>query len=430
MDDFAIKIEGVSKKFVRSIRRSMAYGAIDLVRDFFSIEYDVTHLRKGEFWSLKNIDFEVKKGETFGLVGTNGSGKSTLLRLINGIFPPDQGRITVRGRIGALIAVGAGFHPHMSGRQNIYVNGAILGMNSKEIDEKFNSIVEFADIGEFLDAPVSTYSSGMYVRLGFAIAIHSKPDIMLVDEVLAVGDAQFQRKCLNKIEEMRKEGVTFFLVSHNMQNIQAMCDRAVLMNKGEQLMVGKTADVIAAYELLMQGGELPPILETSLDTTPQITGELELVNRFIGYGTDEIEVKQIRVEDNENNLTGTVRYPTPITIKATINSPKEYPKSLVKVSLLQHTDKKEDPLLLVAGAEVGDILIPEGESTITIKLGAVDIATGKYTLGFHIYDPSHINPYTSAHYGYFQALGSMPNMLAVGKATPGVILHPELELKR
>jgi lipopolysaccharide transport system ATP-binding protein len=246
--DTVLKVENVSKKFCKSLKRSMAYGSADIARNMFNIPYNSGVLRKGEFWSLKDISFEVKKSESVGFVGKNGSGKSTLLRILNGIYPPDVGKVQIRGKVGALIAVGAGFHPHMTGRENVYLNGAILGMSRKELDQKFDAIAEFAEIGSFLDAPVSTYSSGMTVRLGFSIAVHIDPDIMLVDEILAVGDLEFQLKCLRKLHEFREDGGTYIIVSHNMQAIRNSCDRVVWIEDGRMIKVGKTQEICDLYE--------------------------------------------------------------------------------------------------------------------------------------------------------------------------------------
>ncbi len=232
MDDTVIRVEGVSKKFARRIRHNMLYGTIDVARGMLGMKARTDSLRPGEFWAVNDVSFELKRGETLGLIGPNGSGKSTLLRLLNGIYQPDKGRIEIRGRVGALIAVGAGFHPLMTGRENIYLNGSILGMTRAEIDRNFDAIVDFADVGEFLDAPVKTYSSGMYVRLGFSIAIHCAPDILLVDEVLAVGDAKFQNKCFGQVKAFRESGKTVIMVTHDMDAVLKHCDRAALLDNG------------------------------------------------------------------------------------------------------------------------------------------------------------------------------------------------------
>jgi len=231
MSDTLIKVEGLYKKFTTSLKRSMWYGSIDTIRTMASINYDTTKLRKGEFWALQDINFELKRGEVLGLIGRNGSGKSTLLRLLSGVFPPDKGKITMRGRIGALIALGVGFHPHMSGKENVYLNGAILGFSKNDIKQKYDEIVDFAEIGDFIDAPVSTYSSGMKVRLGYAIAAQMEPDILLIDEVLSVGDIGFRAKCLNSISKISKNAAVIF-VSHTMEQIARISSQVALMNDG------------------------------------------------------------------------------------------------------------------------------------------------------------------------------------------------------
>jgi len=243
-----LKVENLSKKFCRTLKRSLFYGTIDIARSMIGINYDTGNLRKAEFWALDDVSFDLKKGETLGIIGVNGSGKTTLLRLITGIFPPDKGRIIYRGRIGALIAVGAGFHPHMTGRENIYLNGTILGMTKKEIDSKIDEIVEFADIGDSLEAPVSTYSSGMTVRLGFSIAVHCDPDILLVDEVLAVGDLGFRNKSMRRMNEFRKKAKALIFVSHQLEQIKVLCDRIIVMDKGKIVFNGNTDEGIIKYE--------------------------------------------------------------------------------------------------------------------------------------------------------------------------------------
>lgn len=201
-----------------------------------------------EFWALKDLDLEVKRGEVIGIIGRNGAGKSTLLKILSQITPPTHGEIRIHGKVGSLLEVGTGFHPELSGRENIFLNGAILGMSRKEIAEKFDAIVEFAGIEKFLDTPVKYYSSGMYVRLAFSVAAHMEPDILIVDEVLAVGDAEFQKKCLGKMDEITKtEGRTILFVSHNMGAIRQLCNRTVLLEKGSIKDVGETGKIIDEY---------------------------------------------------------------------------------------------------------------------------------------------------------------------------------------
>lgn len=249
--DTVIKVEDVSKKYCKSLKMSMAYGVMDIGRNLLGLSSRSDRLRKDEFWALNDISFEVKKGETLGIIGPNGSGKTTLLKLLNGIFWPDKGKITVKGKVGALIELGAGFHPLLTGRENVYINAAILGMTKKEVDEKFNEIIDFANIGDFIDTPVKYYSSGMFVRLGFAVAIYSDPDILLVDEVLAVGDLQFQVKCFRKIKELKEAKKTIILVTHDIGTIQKQTERVVLLLKGSISGIDSPKDSMNRYLEIM-----------------------------------------------------------------------------------------------------------------------------------------------------------------------------------
>lgn len=205
-------------------------------------------IKQEEFWALRNINLTVEQGETIGIIGTNGAGKSTLLKILSEITPPTTGEIELEGKVSSLLEVGTGFHPELTGRENIFLNGAILGMTKKEIAKKFDEIVEFAGIEKFIDTPVKRYSSGMYVRLAFSVAAHMEPDILLVDEVLAVGDAEFQKKCLGKMDEVtKKSGRTILFVSHNMSAIQNLCQRCILLKNGQIEMIGETEEVIRKY---------------------------------------------------------------------------------------------------------------------------------------------------------------------------------------
>ena len=233
-EDVLIKVDNVSKKFCRDFKKSLWYGLKDTAADIV----DPTHksqdlaLRPGEFWANQNISFEVKRGECLGLIGHNGAGKTTLLKMLNGLIKPDTGSIEMRGRIGALIALGAGFNPILTGRENVYVNGSILGLHKKEIDGKLEEIIDFAEIEEAIDAPVRTYSSGMQVRLGFSVAvILFQPDVLILDEVLAVGDVGFVIKCLNRVQEIL-ETAAVILVSHSPQYISRFCSRAIYLEAG------------------------------------------------------------------------------------------------------------------------------------------------------------------------------------------------------
>jgi len=243
----AVRVEGVAKKYCRRLRHTMLYGVTDLMHAFVGATPGTERLRRGEFWAVENVAFEVQPGECIGLVGPNGSGKSTLLKLVGGVFMPDRGRVTVRGRLGALIEVGAGFHPMLTGRENIYVYGSIMGMTRREIAERFDEIVEFSGVRDWLDTPLKFYSSGMHVRLGFAVAAHVEPSVLLVDEVLAVGDAEFQARCYGRLAKMLKAGTAVILVSHNLLDIQRLCTQCLWLRDGQVAAAGAVMDVLTAY---------------------------------------------------------------------------------------------------------------------------------------------------------------------------------------
>jgi ABC-2 type transport system ATP-binding protein len=207
-------------------------------------------IKHNAFWALKDVSLTVKKGEVFGLVGQNGAGKSTLLKLVARVLRPTQGRVWVKGRVAPLLEVGAGFHPELTGRENIFLNGAMLGFTRQEMEEKFTRIVDFSELKDFIDAPLRTYSSGMWARLGFSVAIDTEPEILIVDEILSVGDEDFQRKSAARIQSIREAGATILLVSHNMLTIEKMCQRAALLNHGGLITLGDSAEVIQAYRQL------------------------------------------------------------------------------------------------------------------------------------------------------------------------------------
>lgn len=277
-EEFSIKVEGVSKKFARSLKRAMWYGLSDMMaltllpqsRRSPDLDTRITdarakrptaggggaaafesELRPSEFWALRDISFTLKPGESLGLLGANGAGKSTLFSILSGIYSPTYGRALYRGQLQALIALGAGFHPALSGRENVYINGAILGLRQKELDAIYDQIVDFAGIADFMDAPIRSYSSGMVVRLAFSIAVHLDPDILLIDEVLAVGDAAFQLKCARYARELINSGKTLVVVSHNMLIIQMMCRRALWLDHGSMMLEGDVHEVSKQYNRYM-----------------------------------------------------------------------------------------------------------------------------------------------------------------------------------
>ncbi|KOP27854.1 ABC transporter ATP-binding protein [Hapalosiphon sp. MRB220] len=246
--EIVLSVNGISKKFCRDLKRSLLYGIQDITFEVLGLREKNDIIRPKEFWALKDVNFQLRRGEALGLVGKNGSGKSTILRMIAGLIKPDTGFVEVNGRVAPLIALGAGFNPILTGRENIYANMSILGLSKKEINERFDEVVEFAEIGDAIDAPVQSYSSGMAARLGFASAIHTNPDILLVDEVLAVGDMKFRVKCFHRLAELRKDGTSLILVSHDPNVILTACDTAVYLSSGNVIASGEPHLIMSKYE--------------------------------------------------------------------------------------------------------------------------------------------------------------------------------------
>ncbi len=243
-----VKFEDVSKRYQLGSARGSLRGALTHLSQRLLGRNGANADDANRFWVLRNVGFEVTQGESLGIIGSNGAGKTTILKLLAGITKPTSGCVEVNGRIGALIELGAGFHPDLTGRENIYLNGVILGLSRKEIDKKFSSIVEFAELEKFIDTPVKRYSSGMYVRLGFAVAVHSEPNVLLIDEVLSVGDASFQRKCIDKVKELQRNQIPIVFVSHNFYHVQGICNKALWLSGGRIATYGETSQVIQAYE--------------------------------------------------------------------------------------------------------------------------------------------------------------------------------------
>ena len=306
MSDTIIKVENLSKKYIighqqqekyTALRDILVNGTKSLANNIYNRKFKVQNSQKEDFWALKDVSFEIKQGDRVGIIGRNGAGKSTLLKMLSRIAEPSSGRISIKGRVASLLEVGTGFHPELTGRENIYLNGAILGMSKVEIKRKFDEIVDFAEVEKFLDTPVKRYSSGMYVRLAFAVAAHLEPEILIVDEVLAVGDAAFQKKCLGKMEDVGKEGRTVLFVSHNMSTIQKLCSSAIYLQFGSIKLQGETDQVIERY--LTESRE--EIQSTSLKERKdrQGTGGVKIIDFFV---TNYIGEKQKVLKSGENYL--------------------------------------------------------------------------------------------------------------------------------
>jgi ABC-type polysaccharide/polyol phosphate transport system ATPase subunit len=265
--DSSITFENVSKEFKLSNLR------VRSLQERFVNIFNKSARGKRHLWALRDINFSIKAGETVGLLGPNGSGKSTILKLISRIIDPTTGVITISGRLSALLELGAGFHPELSGRENIYLNGSIMGLKRKAMDRLLDDIIGFADIGEFIDAPIRNYSSGMQVRLGFSVAVHVEPEVILVDEVLAVGDYSFQHKCLERIHQMQRAGVTILFVSHDFEAVRRLCTQAIWMDEGRLQAQGKVDEILGQMRAWYGWEEDSPIVSNNGASTPGSAGK-------------------------------------------------------------------------------------------------------------------------------------------------------------
>jgi lipopolysaccharide transport system ATP-binding protein len=316
------------------------------------------------FWALKDVSFEVQPGEVVALVGRNGAGKSTLLKILSRIVEPTSGTARIRGRLGSLLEVGTGFHPELNGRENIFLNGSILGMSRVEIKRKFDEIVAFADMDQFLDMPVKRYSSGMFVRLAFAIAAHLQPEVLIVDEVLAVGDAQFQKKCLGKMKDVQQEGRTILFVSHDMTAVRRLCNRAVLMSKGQVAMIGPTSDVIAEY-----------LAREAVLTPPGQTVDCRPMRR---KGSQVARFTELVFAGDEAG-SGPVCSGGPLNAILKIHADASVVTDSIAVTISDRTGFK----LINADSVRLDhpVRLNPGENEVQVKIRSVNLQPGSYTLG-------------------------------------------------
>ncbi len=400
----AIAAQGLSKRYY--LNQSVGLG---LRRTIARIQ-GAPLPERPEFWALKDIGFEVRRGESVGLIGPNGSGKSTLFKILAKITRQTEGRLRVNGRLSALIEVGAGFHPELSGRENIYLNGAILGMSRHEIDRKFDAIVAFAELEQFIDTPVKRYSSGMYVRLGFSIAAHLDPDILLIDEILAVGDFSFQRKCFERVREFRSQDRTFFLVSHNMLHIENVCDRVLYLKNGHLVADGPPSEVIALY-LNQQDAQSQQRLQDgghSRITTPILSDP------------ERLSVSRVRTYDAQGRETDTLMFGEPLEIEVEYRATKPLIRPKIEIGVfgmgnfLAETNTITDP---------SEIEVLEGEGRVRCRIDPVLLTPGPYHLDLFVADGE-----TSADLCHWQIAGefrvAFPKDFRVGSGREGLFRFP------
>jgi lipopolysaccharide transport system ATP-binding protein len=377
MSDIIIAVENLSKRYLvghQSAQRERYTALRDVIsreaRNFVRKAADFVHGRQivqgdevEEFWALRDVSFEVKRGEVFGVIGPNGAGKSTLLKILSRITEPDRGRAILRGRVASLLEVGTGFHPELTGRENIYLNGAVLGMTRAEITRKFDEIVAFAEVERFLDTPVKRYSSGMYMRLAFAVAAHLEPEILIVDEVLAVGDAEFQKKCLGKMQDVaQKEGRTILFVSHNMAAIQNLCETGILLSSGRLLERAPISDVVRHYLTDLRG-----------------TAELSLHNRKDRTGSGALRFKGIALRDCNGDTVTALTCGMAATIELIIGNMTGH--KLRKVEIGVGINSEHGQRLLTLGTDLADGNFAEwplGVESVELRLPRVMLAPGRY----------------------------------------------------
>jgi len=365
VNDTLIKVDGVSKKFCRSLKKSLWYGLQDLGSELRGRRHGGNgQLRADEFWAVSDVSLELSRGECLGLIGHNGAGKTTLLRMLNGLIKPDQGRIEIRGKVGALIALGAGFNPILTGRENIYTNASVLGLSKRVVDAKLDEIIDFSEIGDFIDTPVQSYSSGMSVRLGFSVAaVLIEPDVLILDEVLAVGDIGFVIKCLNTMRRLTANSAVVF-VSHNMQFISSFCTRVMVMKHGVTLLDSPNpAEGIDRYFALVKHEQ-----QTS--------------------GTGEAQVLGLDLLVNGEMLTGeepSIPQGSPAT--AVLRMQVNGPRACAHASLFI-MDETMVPLVCVPihDAYSQMLCLPPGEHLLEIPLGIIDLNAGKYSFVVSILD--------------------------------------------
>lgn len=296
-------------------RYNVPYGRESSLKQIF-LELFSNNRQPKEFVALENINLEIKKGETVGIIGKNASGKTTLLKLLCGVTYPSEGSIQVLGKITGLLELGAGFQSDLTGKENVYLNGSLLGLTKKDINRCFDSIVEFADIGDFIDAPMRAYSSGMYLRLGFAVAVHAKSDIMLIDEVLTVGDMGFQEKCRRKVTELKKSGTTIILASHNLRMVRQLCDRVILLNQGAIYKEGSSLDVARTYQILMdKAAEVARSREVKVELPKQLLSTKETAERQWRWRERKVEIRDVYFLDGSDNPRGVFKTGEKMTIR-------------------------------------------------------------------------------------------------------------------
>ncbi|MBS1251918.1 MAG: Teichoic acids export ATP-binding protein TagH [Anaerolineales bacterium] len=380
----AIRFENVSKKFVVHHERPRSFQEVivGLFRDTG---------RHEELWAVRDVSFTVARGEALGLIGPNGSGKSTLLKLVSRILEPTAGDIEVNGRLSALLELGAGFHPDLTGRENIYLNGSILGLSRREMNEHYADIVRFSEMERFIDMPVKHYSSGMAMRLGFAVAIHVEPDVLLIDEILAVGDESFQMKCLDKIDELRSHDITIVFVSHTLDSVRDLCDRALWLENGEMQHLGPTEQVIDLYRDSVTAKEE----ERLAIQHGEGLGQETVAQR---WGSGEVEIVDVRFQNAAGNERHVFRIGESMTACIHYRAHKRIENPAFGVAIHRSDGLHVNgPNTKLAGYPIDDI---EGEGEVHYAIESLPLLAGTYQFSATCYDHACAHPYDHHHRMY------------------------------
>ncbi|OFZ51862.1 MAG: hypothetical protein A2381_00985 [Bdellovibrionales bacterium RIFOXYB1_FULL_37_110] len=377
MSNTIIKVENLSKRYVIKHQNRERYTTLrDVITNTFNFSNKKKLHTSEEFWAVNNLSFNIGQGERLGIIGRNGAGKSTLLKLISRITEPTMGKITLNGRVASLLEIGTGFHPELTGRENIFLNGAVLGMRRLEIKKKFDEIVSFAEIEQFLDTPVKRYSSGMYVRLAFAVAAHLEPEILIVDEVLAVGDAHFQKKCLGKMEDVGKEGRTVLFVSHNMMAIRQLCPRCILIDQGKLIIDDKTNTTINHYNQISKN--------TKIDEKTHIH------NEKLRRGEGAIRFTKIEITNALGESCPSFKIGESIFFKMSYKVFKIMDG--VKIHIALKSGISRETVTNFEHILLDNPVLPDTEGDVTLEIAAHHvIRSGEYPLYFHLAD-KHDSP--------------------------------------
>lgn len=387
-----IEFQHVWKRYQRGLTHHTLRDAIPAALKACFSRAAAPELKEGEFWALKDVHFSVEPGETLGIIGRNGAGKSTALKLLSGISKPTKGTVVTRGKLAALIEVGAGFHPDLTGRENMFLNGAIMGLKRREIRALFDQIVAFAEVESFIDTPVKRYSSGMYVRLGFAIAVHVNPDVLLIDEVLAVGDLAFQQKCFQRIHELKQQGTTMVFISHNLNAVQRICDRAILLDLGRVVKEGDVETVTQAYR------------EQVVAKEQERFTRLHARSGADGTAASAVQITGVRLLGRSGQPVDTMELGEPLTVEVEYACTRRIEHPTVKIGI----DRVDGVVCHVASTAYDGAAAPalEGRGALRLHYPAIPLLPNAYRISVELGERGRSVPLDARKHGAFFSVRS------------------------